>query len=292
MYVIFAHYCGSCTIALLAGQGHVPINYALSSLRWPLQAAAAWRPPRAPRPGCRTSHPCISAGVGGAAAAEGAAAVTARGCTVLNMPCLAAGDLFPANCLSWYLAGFSILASPAFPPTLPNPGRCSEMKPVVIGVVGDTGAGKSSMLNALLGEEEVLPQNGMRACTACVVEVSYAPSSAYAAEIDFVSEVSFLSACQQARIARQLQYTMRLVRLIVSMLCTSSCVLLCSALCCCCCCRACCAAAGRVAGPGGGPVGGSDRRGGAAADCPRRPQPRHALHARCCTGMLCTLCIC
>jgi ATPase subunit of ABC transporter with duplicated ATPase domains len=67
------------------------------------------------------------------------------------------------------------------------------MKPVVIGVVGDTGAGKSSMLNALLGEEEVLPQNGMRACTACVVEVSYAPSSAYTAEIDFVSEVSFLS---------------------------------------------------------------------------------------------------
>lgn len=42
---------------------------------------------------------------------------------------------------------------------------------MVIGVVGDTGAGKSSCLNALLGEEEVLPQSGMRACTACVVEV-------------------------------------------------------------------------------------------------------------------------
>jgi predicted GTPase len=50
--------------------------------------------------------------------------------------------------------------------------RRAEMRPVVVGVVGDTGAGKSSMLNALLGEEEVLPQNGMRACTACVVEVS------------------------------------------------------------------------------------------------------------------------
>ncbi|EFN59293.1 hypothetical protein CHLNCDRAFT_137642 [Chlorella variabilis] len=64
----------------------------------------------------------------------------------------------------------------------------SEMRPIVIGVVGDTGAGKSSMLNALLGEEEVLPQNGMRACTACVVEVSYAPGHAYSAEIEFVTQ--------------------------------------------------------------------------------------------------------
>ncbi|KAL4423152.1 hypothetical protein ABPG77_007805, partial [Micractinium sp. CCAP 211/92] len=63
----------------------------------------------------------------------------------------------------------------------------SEMRPVVIGVVGDTGAGKSSCLNALLGEEEVLPQSGMRACTACVVEVSYAPGAAYTADIEFMT---------------------------------------------------------------------------------------------------------
>jgi hypothetical protein len=46
---------------------------------------------------------------------------------------------------------------------------------VVIGVVGDTGAGKSSLLNVLLGEAELLPTNGMRACTAAAVELSYAP---------------------------------------------------------------------------------------------------------------------
>lgn len=43
----------------------------------------------------------------------------------------------------------------------------------VIGVFGSTGAGKSSMLNCLLGEEDVLPTSGMRACTACVVELSW-----------------------------------------------------------------------------------------------------------------------
>ncbi|PSC69626.1 tat pathway signal sequence [Micractinium conductrix] len=64
----------------------------------------------------------------------------------------------------------------------------ARLPPVVIGVVGDTGAGKSSMLNALLEEEEVLPQNGMRACTACVVEVSYVSHAHYQAEIEFMTE--------------------------------------------------------------------------------------------------------
>lgn len=39
------------------------------------------------------------------------------------------------------------------------------------------GAGKSSTINALLGEEDIVPTNGMRACTACVVELSHIPSS-------------------------------------------------------------------------------------------------------------------
>lgn len=58
--------------------------------------------------------------------------------------------------------------------------RCA-MPNTIIGVIGDTGCGKSSTLNALLGEEDVLPTSGMRACTSCVVEVSYIPSGVYQA---------------------------------------------------------------------------------------------------------------
>ncbi len=39
--------------------------------------------------------------------------------------------------------------------------------------MGDTGAGKSSMLNALLGEQAILPTSGMRACTASIIEMRY-----------------------------------------------------------------------------------------------------------------------
>ena len=43
----------------------------------------------------------------------------------------------------------------------------------VIGVVGNTGAGKSSVINAMLDEERLVPTNCMRACTAVVTEISY-----------------------------------------------------------------------------------------------------------------------
>ena len=43
----------------------------------------------------------------------------------------------------------------------------------VIGVVGNTGAGKSSVINAMLDEKRLVPTNCMRACTAVVTEISY-----------------------------------------------------------------------------------------------------------------------
>ena len=43
----------------------------------------------------------------------------------------------------------------------------------IIGVVGNTGAGKSSVINAMLDEERLVPTNCMRACTAVVTEISY-----------------------------------------------------------------------------------------------------------------------
>ncbi|ROW04317.1 hypothetical protein VSDG_00871 [Cytospora chrysosperma] len=61
----------------------------------------------------------------------------------------------------------------------------------VVGVVGNTGAGKSSVINALLDEEKLVPTNGMRACTASATEISYNysddPEQLYRAEIEFIS---------------------------------------------------------------------------------------------------------
>ncbi|CAJ2501356.1 Uu.00g042090.m01.CDS01 [Anthostomella pinea] len=61
----------------------------------------------------------------------------------------------------------------------------------VVGVVGNTGAGKSSVINALLDEERLLPTNCLRACTASPTEISFNysddPSELYRAEIEFIS---------------------------------------------------------------------------------------------------------
>ena len=58
----------------------------------------------------------------------------------------------------------------------------------VIGVVGNTGAGKSSVINAMLDEERLVPTNCMRACTAVVTEISYNyQEQPYCAEIEFIS---------------------------------------------------------------------------------------------------------
>ncbi|KAK1569452.1 tat pathway signal sequence [Colletotrichum navitas] len=67
----------------------------------------------------------------------------------------------------------------------------AEPTRTTIGVVGATGSGKSSLVNALLVEEKLLPTSCARACTAWVTEVSYNysddESKAYRAEIEFVT---------------------------------------------------------------------------------------------------------
>lgn len=64
----------------------------------------------------------------------------------------------------------------------------------VIGVVGATGAGKSSVINAMLDEERLVPTNCMRACTAVVTEISYNYDDAapYRAEVEFISRDDWL----------------------------------------------------------------------------------------------------
>lgn len=57
--------------------------------------------------------------------------------------------------------------------------------------MGPSGSGKSSVINALLGEESLLPCNCTEACTAVAVEISWNPehdkNKAYRAEIQFVT---------------------------------------------------------------------------------------------------------
>jgi len=63
---------------------------------------------------------------------------------------------------------------------------------VVVGVVGSTGAGKSSVINAVLDEECLVPTNCMRACTAVITEIGYNTSDCedqkYRAEILFITK--------------------------------------------------------------------------------------------------------
>lgn len=71
----------------------------------------------------------------------------------------------------------------------------AERTRTVVGVVGNTGAGKSSVINAMLDEERLVPTNCMRACTAVVTEISWNAStnqsSKYRAEIEFISRADW-----------------------------------------------------------------------------------------------------
>jgi len=53
--------------------------------------------------------------------------------------------------------------------------QCLDLPQTTIGVLGNTGVGKSSLLNALLDEASVLPTSGSRGCTAAVVELRINP---------------------------------------------------------------------------------------------------------------------
>ena len=69
--------------------------------------------------------------------------------------------------------------------------RTKDGAQVFIGVLGSTGSGKSSLLNALL-DRSVVPSSCFRACTSCVVEIrwneSAAPAEKYSADIQYITQ--------------------------------------------------------------------------------------------------------
>ncbi|KFV74973.1 Nuclear GTPase SLIP-GC, partial [Dryobates pubescens] len=62
------------------------------------------------------------------------------------------------------------------------------LDPVYIGLFGITGAGKSSLLNAIMDKYLFLPVSGYSACTSCVVQVNTSPSRVYEAKIHLLTD--------------------------------------------------------------------------------------------------------
>ncbi|THG92694.1 hypothetical protein EW026_g8299, partial [Hermanssonia centrifuga] len=60
----------------------------------------------------------------------------------------------------------------------------------MIAICGATGAGKSSILNAIL-DDNIVPTSGMRACTAVVTEIGYHPKKTIDADVSFLSEAEW-----------------------------------------------------------------------------------------------------
>ncbi|KAL2103970.1 hypothetical protein ACEWY4_000838 [Coilia grayii] len=59
----------------------------------------------------------------------------------------------------------------------------------IFGVFGQTGCGKSSLLNAILGESELLPTGTLEACTSVIIQVeAKTEDNNYRATIDFISK--------------------------------------------------------------------------------------------------------
>lgn len=65
-------------------------------------------------------------------------------------------------------------------------------KKPTVAIVGSTGAGKTSFINAVIDEESLLPTNCMRACTATITEISFNTGrSRYRADIEFLSRADW-----------------------------------------------------------------------------------------------------
>jgi len=66
----------------------------------------------------------------------------------------------------------------------------AEGETVSVALLGGTGAGKSTLINTLLGED-LLPTHSFRTCTSAAVEISYAPTKLIAVQLEFISPESW-----------------------------------------------------------------------------------------------------
>lgn len=100
---------------------------------------------------------------------------------------------------NWYVASIVCSLSITSPLRIRSLADCNadailsdkEASPIYIGLIGGTGAGKTTLINALLRIKNLLPVSSIKACTAVVVEVSYNHSNdknaVYRAEVEFAS---------------------------------------------------------------------------------------------------------
>ncbi|KAK2893847.1 hypothetical protein Q8A73_016331 [Channa argus] len=58
----------------------------------------------------------------------------------------------------------------------------------MVGVFGRSGAGKSSLINAVIREKDLLPNGNISACTTVMIKVEATPNLKYEAEIEFITK--------------------------------------------------------------------------------------------------------
>ncbi|XP_059204614.1 nuclear GTPase SLIP-GC-like [Centropristis striata] len=62
----------------------------------------------------------------------------------------------------------------------------------LVGVFGKTGAGKSSLINAIIGEKNLLPSGSVSACTTVMIKVEANKQDEYEAEIEFITKEEWM----------------------------------------------------------------------------------------------------
>ncbi|XP_029945110.1 nuclear GTPase SLIP-GC-like [Salarias fasciatus] len=65
-------------------------------------------------------------------------------------------------------------------------------KKELVGVFGRSGAGKSSLINAIIGEKNLLPTGVIKACTSVMIKIESNTKSEYEAQIDFITKEEWI----------------------------------------------------------------------------------------------------